>query len=64
MQSAALEIGKHLLHSSIVISVSHVLSAKKAVKDNSVEKDIAQFIKKEVGTTAVQTPIQLSQGAN
>lgn len=35
---------------TIVYPTANVHAAKKAVKDNSVEKDIAQFIKKEVSS--------------
>lgn len=52
MQSAAIEIGGFSLVSrlAIVCPTADVHAAKKAVRDNSVEKDIAQFIKKEVGS--------------
>lgn len=53
MQSAAIEIGGIYLSSpgpTIVYPTADAHVAKKAVRDNSVEKDIAQFIKKEVGS--------------
>lgn len=51
MQSAAIEIGGFPFLPpglAIVCSNADLHVAKKAVRDNSVEKDIAQFIKKEV----------------
>lgn len=57
MQSAALEIGRPHSSREIIVAClpTNILAAKKAVKENSVEKDIAQYIKKEVS----QAPEQL-----
>lgn len=37
-------------------ATADVHAAKKAVRDHSVEKDIAQFIKKEVGSRSSHPP--------
>lgn len=59
MQSAAIEIGgiSFSPRLTIVYPTANVHAAKKAVRDNSVEKDIAQFIKKEVSSPPSPTPL-------